>query len=180
MFRKILSTTAAISFLASVATATQAQDMPSLPGGATSVSESHGDWTVGCGLQTDADTTIKVCNLVQEQLDSRTRQRVLAVEVRPGKDTAKVVFILPFGLDLQKGLTVQVDDHTPSGTRQFRTCLPAGCVLEMKIDADLLTELGKGNQLKLHVMADGGKDAGLAISLKGFQAAYNRTLELEK
>ena len=180
MFKKFISTTASIALLATAATVTQAQDMPSLPGGATSLSESHGDWTVGCGLQSDGDKTVKVCSLVQEQLDSRTRQRVLAVELRPGKDAAKAVFLLPFGLDLQKGTTAQVDDQKAGGVHQFRTCLPAGCVLEMEIAADLLAKLGKGNQLKLNAVADGGKDAQFAISLKGFQAAYNRTAELAK
>lgn len=180
MFKHIISTTASIGLLASAATTTQAQDMPSLPGGATSLSESHGDWTVGCGLQSDGDKTVKVCNLVQEQLDSRTRQRVIAVELRPGKGAAKAVFLLPFGLDLQKGITAQVDDQAASGVHHFRTCLPAGCVLEMEIRTELLAELDKGTQLKLNAIADGGKDARFAISLKGFQAAYKRTAELTK
>lgn len=180
MFKQMIAAALSTTLLASVATVTQAQDMPSLPGGATSLSEGHGDWTVGCGLQNDGDKTVKVCNLVQEQLDSRTRQRILAVELRPGKEAAKAIFVLPFGLDLQKGLTAQVDDQAPSSVHHFRTCLPAGCVLEMDIDAALLATLGKGNQLKLNAVADGGKDTQFAVSLKGFQAAFKRTAELSK
>lgn len=157
-----------------------AQDASGLPGGATSLNEAHGDWTVGCALQIQGETTAKVCNLLQEQVDGKTRQRVVAIELRPAKAGAKATIVLPFGLDLQAGLSMQIDDGSTTATHTFRTCLPAGCLVEADLNDETLAALGKGSVLKLKTVADGGKETPFSISLKGFKAAYARTVDLAK
>ncbi len=57
--------------------------------------------------------------------------------------------ILPFGLLLEKGASVQVDDDAASAqTLKFRTCLPLGCVVPVSFDAAILAKLKKGTVLK--------------------------------
>jgi invasion protein IalB len=156
---------------------------PTLPGGASSVREAHEDWAVTCQMQAkDEKSSVKVCSFMQEQLDARTRQRVLAVELVPGKaaGVTKATFVLPFGLDLQKDITMQIDDGATIATQRVRTCLPAGCVLDVDLTSATLASLGKGKLLKVNAVADGGKATPFSISLKGFQSAYSRTVELAK
>ncbi|TPK96485.1 hypothetical protein FJ938_27220 [Mesorhizobium sp. B2-4-14] len=78
-----------------------------LPGGATSLREGHGDWTVSCNLATQNGANVKVCALSQEQTDSQSRQRVLAMELRPAGETVQGMLVLPFGLALEKGVTLR-------------------------------------------------------------------------
>ena len=177
---KVAITLAGVLIATSHPAAIKAQGTPStLPGGATSLREAHGDWTVGCSLQGQPAT--KVCSLGQEQTDGRTNQRVLAIELRAiSKDAARATVVLPFGLDLQKGMTLQVDDAKAAGPWPIRTCLPIGCLADSEIDAATLAALGKGTSLKLNLTADGGKEMTFSVSLKGFAGAYARTLELAK
>jgi invasion protein IalB len=44
----------------------------------------------------------------------------------------------------------------------------------------MLAALRKGAQLKVKTVADGGKDAPFAISLKGFPNAFDRAAALAK
>lgn len=159
-------------------TVAQAQEGVSLPGGASSLRETHEDWAVGCTVQAGTAPT-KICSLSQEQVDGRTQQRVLAIEVRPSSaGAARVILILPFGLNLQKGITLQIDDAEVSAMKPFRTCLPADCLVDAEMDDATVMALRRGNALKVNTVADGGKEISFAISLKGFQGAFERAVEL--
>lgn len=73
--RKILLVAAAL-FLALPATA---QDVSaSLPGGAKSLSEEHGDWTVSCR----AEDGKKLCVMAQALADGQSGQQVLAASLQ--------------------------------------------------------------------------------------------------
>jgi invasion protein IalB len=153
---------------------------PSLPGGATSLRENHGDWVVTCSIQQQNGKSAKLCGLGQEQADQNSRQRVLAIELRPEGANATGILILPFGLALDQGASFQIDDGPASPVQKFRTCLPAGCLVPVNFDARTLAALRKGNQLKVKTVADGGKEAPFTISLKGFPGAFDRTTALQK
>ena len=157
-----------------------AQEAPSLPGGASSLRENHGDWIVTCRIDTQAGKSVKLCALAQEQADSRTRQRVLALELQPSTTGAQGTLVLPFGLALDAGVTLQVDDGTATPVQRFRTCLPAGCIVPITFDARGLALLRKGTALRIKATADGGKEAPFSISLKGFPSAFDRAGALAK
>jgi len=161
------------------AAAANAQDT-GLPGGASSLRESHGDWVVTCAIQNQAGRNVKLCAFSQEQTDNNSRQRVLAIELKPETTGVSGMLILPFGLALDQGASFQIDDG-PTGTPQkFRTCIPAGCLVPVSFDARTLAALRKGSQLKVKTIADGGKDTPFTISLKGFPNAFDRTAALAK
>lgn len=149
-----------------------------LPGGATSLREGHGDWTVSCNVTTQNGTAGKACSLSQEQADGQSRQRVLAVEFRPNGDVSEGTLVLPFGLALDQGITLQIDDGAALPPLRFRTCLPGGCIVDLNFDSEILAALRKGSTLKVKVVADGGKETNLALSLKGFPSALDRTTAL--
>jgi invasion protein IalB len=165
--------------LAAIAAAAPAaaQTSAGLPGGANSLQETFENWTVACVLQ-DA---VKRCALSQQQTDQQSHQRVLAIELNTfSADKADGVLVLPFGLALDSGVTLQVDDAPAGPTLRFRTCLPVGCVVPLSFDGKFVSTLRKGGALKVNAFADGGKDAAFTISLKGFPAALDRTTALAK
>ena len=163
------------TFLAAPAMAQQAV---TLPGGASSVTETHGDWTVRCTVR-QPDNRIG-CIVQQEQVDNQSRQRLLAVEMVPGNDGVLGTLILPFGLDLDKGITLAIDDGQPMQTLRFRTCLPQGCLVPLSFTPDILPALKSGAALKVATIADGGAATPFSVSLTGFSSALARALELTK
>jgi invasion protein IalB len=150
----------------------------SLPGGANALSETHGDWTVNC-TRTQAN---KLCSLSQQQLDSNSRQRLLAIELT-ATDPSKTqgTLALPFGLLLKPGATLQIDDGVPAAPLPFRTCLPGGCLVPLAIDEKTVALLRQGTVLKISATAaDSGQTVTFNISLKGFASALARTVELSR
>jgi invasion protein IalB len=141
-----------------------------LPGGASSLNETYKDWRVAC-VQQGAG---KLCTLSQVQV-RQDGQRVLAIELNaPSGNTASGTLVLPFGLALDPGVTLQIDEKPAMPPIRFRTCLPAGCLVDVVFDAPALAALRGGQALKVKTVADGGAAAPFAISLQGFGTALDR------
>jgi invasion protein IalB len=157
--------------------AAAAQGNPPLPGGATSLQEMHGDWRVACAQQNGR----KVCALSQQQTDKDTRQLLLAIELNaPAIDNAEGTLILPFGLALDRPVTLQIDEAAAGPPLRFRTCLPVGCLVGLAFDPATVALLRKGTTLTVRAIADGGQGAAFKISLNGFSGALDRVVALAK
>ncbi|KAB2763171.1 invasion associated locus B family protein [Brucella anthropi] len=169
--------------MAALAVASAFAADPSLPNGATSLREQYADWTVLCGINTDGDKKTKVCSMQQEQVrqvKNGPSQRVLAVELQPKDKGLEGVLVLPLGLKLDKGATLKIDEGKASDASPFRTCVFAGCIVDIKADDKMAASLGKGKAIAVKTVSDEGKDADFSISLNGFQNAMNRVNELMK
>jgi len=154
-----------------------AQNAGGLPGGASSLQETYDDWQVTCSTQ---DAAVH-CSMVQNQIDSQSRQRVLAVEINNvASDKASGLLLLPFGLALAQPVALQVDEGAPAAPIPFRTCLPAGCIVPIAFDGAMLGALKAGTALKIAATADGGNPANFSVSLKGFSKAIDRVAALAK
>lgn len=180
--RQALSDTDTRFEVAQAAAQSAPDQTSSLPGGASSLQESYEDWVVVCATQPgpDGQAPVKQCAMTQQQASQQGGQRVLAIELRPTDAGFEAALFLPFGLALDNGVTLQIDDGQPTGPYRFRTCLPAGCMVPMTFNPDYMTALQKGAALKLEATADGGADAPFTISLKGFGAAAARLSALAK
>jgi invasion protein IalB len=164
--------------LAALALPVAAQQAVTLPGGASAATETHGDWTVRCQVRQPEG---KIgCLVQQEQLDNQSHQRLLAVEMLPGADSVVGTLILPFGLDLDKGVSLAVDDGQPMSNLRFRTCLPQGCLVPLTFTPEILPALRSGGALKVAATADGGAPTPFTISLNGFSSALARAQELTR
>nr|WP_306423866.1 invasion associated locus B family protein [Brucella intermedia] len=152
-----------------------AQDAPALPGGASSLTETYGDWRVACQLVEEA----KHCVMSQQQL-RQDGQRVVTIELQTGPDAALVgTLVLPFGLQLDAGATLQVDEQPAMAPLSFHTCLPAGCIIRVRFDSETVTGLRAGTKLQAATRtADTGTEFSIAISLSGFTAALDRLTAL--
>jgi invasion protein IalB len=157
-----------------------ANDAGALPGGATTLRETHGDWAVSCVSAPQNGAPGKVCTFSQEQANGQSRQRVLAVELRPTGSSAEGTLVLPFGLALEQGAQLQIDEGQVQAPLRFRTCVPAGCLVNLSFDDKALEALRKGSSLKIRVAAEGGREVTLAVSLRGFAGALDRTKALAR
>ncbi|RUX46628.1 Invasion associated locus B family protein [Mesorhizobium sp. M4A.F.Ca.ET.020.02.1.1] len=149
---------------------------PQLPGGASALSETHGDWVVNCQVNGAA----RACSLSHQQFSKQTNQRLLAIELstKTGEDAAGTL-ALPFGLALAKGITLEIDDKKLEGILQFNTCQAVGCLGPVAFDADTTPLLQNGTSLKVNaVAADTAQPISFSISLNGFGGALARTAEL--
>lgn len=147
-----------------------------LPGGASSLNETYQDWTVAC-VQ---NGTAKQCVLSQVQTQ-QNGQPMLAVELgAPTSNTVSGMLLLPFGLALDAGASFQIDEKPALQPVHFRTCIPAGCLVNVSFDAATIVALRAGAILKVKVMADGGAAAPFSISLQGFGIALDRVAELAR
>src|SRR5262245_65857169 len=100
-----------------------------LPGGASSLQETYQDWSLAC----QGGESV-VCAVSQEQTQ-QNGQRVLAIELRRSKGGALAGNLaLPFGLLLDAGATLQIDDGAAFEPLRFETCLPSGCLVPLAFD----------------------------------------------
>lgn len=148
--------------------------LTTFPEGATTVKESYSDWQVSCTVRDQ----LKHCSMIQQQTNSKSRQRVLAIELQMDGDGMRGALVLPFGMALENGVALQVDEGPIGNPLRFRTCVPTGCLVPLTFDAALMTALGTGAVLKVNAVADGDKAIAFNISLKGFSAAHNRIEKL--
>jgi invasion protein IalB len=153
-----------------------AQSAPLLPGGASSLRETHQDWQVLCAVR---DKT-KYCTLSQQQTKQGTNQLVLTIELVPGANNVlNGMLLMPFGLLLSNGITLQIDDKPPGKPIPFRTCLPNGCVVPLSFDKSTVDTQRAASNLKIAASAsDTNETVRFTVSLKGFGPAIDRTREV--
>jgi len=147
-----------------------------LPGGASSINESHGDWTVSCTMKA-AD---KDCVLTQALADSQSGQRVLALELAMSESNeAQGMLLAPFGLRLGEGIKFGLDGKDLGTPQPFFTCIATGCLVPVQFDVAALAVLKAGSKLEVTATsAEDGAPVKLSLSLTGFTAAVERTMEL--
>ncbi|XSG82266.1 MAG: invasion associated locus B family protein [Methyloligella sp. ZOD6] len=148
----------------------------SLPGGASSLTETHGDWTVRCTVEAEG----KRCAFSQSLGNKQTGQRLLSMELGPVEGGVEGVILAPFGLRLATGLTLKLNDQEQLGEPiGFTTCVEAGCVAPVKFDDATVSKLAKGETMTVNAEnGSNGEPVVLTISLKGFEAARKRSAEI--
>lgn len=173
LFRRaaVVTLASVLALPAAAQTATTA-----FPGGASALSETHGDWTLVCGLEEDA----RVCVLTQSLASGSSGQRVLTVELEPAAEGAIAgSLMLPFGLLLADGVRTQVDAVTIGDTIAFSACYDNGCLADFTLDAPAADLLRRGGSLRLlATVADSGENVTLTVSLAGVSSALDRARAL--
>lgn len=176
----ILRAIATISLLLTIGSTTTAWSAASLPGGASSLTETYGSWTVTCLVQKQTENQKVLCSISQQQVDDK-RQRALAIELSPAeKNSATGAIVLPFGLKLSAGAALQIDENPADKPIAYTTCLPGGCIIPVNFDSAKADALGKGQNLSVLAQAVDGNAIKLNVPLEGLAAALKRTRELIK
>ncbi len=164
----------AVAITAAVSSATTSA--LALPGGANSLRETHGEWTVSCVRQKAATR----CAMSQMQADPKTRKRVLTMELQLKEGgNATGVLLMPFGLALKPGVELRVDNQQTGMPFAYSTCLPAGCVVPLSADPALLSALKAGSKLNIKAVANAdNQPLAFVLPLNGFSASLERLTEL--
>jgi invasion protein IalB len=153
----------------------QAPQGEGAPAEETITEEQFKDWTVRCGRRTGQGP--QVCEMQQQQVDEEDRV-VMAVAVGqvPGTSDLGLLVILPLGILLPAGVTLQIDGGAEVPLQVDR-CERQGCRIEMLLEPDLLNRLKAGSQATVFFEAVDPKGErqrlGVPISLLGFTAALN-------
>lgn len=155
-----------------------ASSVATLPNGASSINEGYGDWTVDCRI---VDRQ-KQCALSQAQGNKETGQRVYAIELRPpanGKTEGTI--LMPFGLNLDAGAILKLDDKDLGQGLRFSTCVPQGCLLPVSfptVATDAMRKAGKLTAASLN--RSSGEAVTFNVSLNGFGTALDRLVQLAR
>jgi invasion protein IalB len=155
-----------------------AQQAAALPNGALSINETYGDWIVDCRV---ADGQ-KQCVLLQVQGNSQTRQRVFEIQLHASKDgKTEGTILMPFGLKLENGAVLTLDDKDIGQPLRFSTCTPQGCLLPVSFAPATVDSMKKAKALGVASLNLGNGDVvAFKVSLEGFAAASARIAELGK
>ncbi|SFB87565.1 Invasion protein IalB, involved in pathogenesis [Bosea sp. CRIB-10] len=147
-----------------------------LPNGASAVNEVYGDWTVDCRINDGQ----KLCLLSQSQGDSRTNQRVFAIELRAPKDgRAEGTILMPFWLKLENGAVLKLDDRDLGQGLRFSTCTPSGCLLPVSFPTVATDAMKNGKTLTAAALNLSNNDVvSFNIALNGFGPALDRLVQL--
>lgn len=149
-----------------------------LPNGASSINETYGDWTVNCRI-TDGQ---KQCLLVQTQRSSQSGQRTYAIELQPpanGKTEGTI--LMPFGLNLDAGAILKLDDKDLGKGLRFSTCGPQGCLLPVSFPTAATDAMRKASKLTVASLnLSSGEAVTFNVSLNGFADALDRLVQLAR
>ena len=148
-----------------------------LPGGASSLTESHGDWTVSCQAVSQDGKEATACVMVQQKINEQ-RQRAVAIELQSGADTLTGIVVLPFGVAVAAPVTLQVSGDQIGEDFAFSTCLATGCITPVRFAAEEIGQLEEGLELQVGAQGVNGRALALSLSLRGFTSAYARVKEL--
>jgi invasion protein IalB len=146
-----------------------------LPHGASQLSETYGDWTLVCTAGANA------CTLSQT-LVNKEGQRAFLIELRVAKDGASEgTIVMPFGLKLEAGVLLKLDDHELGQGLRFSTCVAQGCVLPVNFPVAGMKAIRQGKTLAVSAANIGdGQLITFGVSLNGFAVAVDRAAQLAK
>jgi len=156
-----------------------------LPGGATTLRETYDQWVLNCGIgpangAAEATPTV-ACSLSQQLIEQSTKRRAVALGLTPTENGGvKGTLIMPFGLALAKGVTLQIDEGQATQPISFRTCTPQGCLIPIEWPDQTVNGLKTAGALKVSATGDNGQPVNFTLSLKGFASGFDRAVELQK
>ena len=133
------------------------------------------DWTVRCGRHSEQGP--QACEMQQQQVDQENRTiMTVAVGQVPGTSDLGLLVMLPLGILLPAGVTLQIDGGAEVPLQVDR-CERQGCRIEMLLEPDLLDRLKAGSKATVFFEAmnpQGDRQRlGVPVSLLGFTAALN-------
>jgi invasion protein IalB len=146
------------------------------PTGASTVSESYGDWTMTCTRPNETVT----CIVAQSQGDSQTGRRKFAVELQsPAGGRSEGLVLMPFGLSIEAGVTFKLDEQTLGKGAPYSMCGVDGCFVPISFPTLALDGMRTAKKLFVTGQKASGSDpATIEVPLTGFPQALDRAAAL--
>lgn len=127
-------------------------------------------WTVNCAEENGQ----KLCAMSQSLNLQNQSGLLLRMELQRGQqDEASGIIVVPFGLDIGKGISLSIDGG-PRWNLPMRTCQNFGCVVPVTVGPEMVEQLKKSGAIQITLYTlDGGKTLEVPVSLAGFTAAFD-------
>jgi invasion protein IalB len=132
------------------------------------------DWGFRCSGEGEVDS----CEIFQTLVVSEGQQRLLhmAIGYVQGVERPIGVMVVPLGVALPPGLTIQIDDGEQQ-TFEFERCDQAGCRVELLMGSDLIEGMRAGGTMNVTVVDASRQGIQIPVSLSGFTAAMTALQE---
>jgi invasion protein IalB len=131
----------------------------------------HDAWQVRC--DTPAGAQGEQCVLMQfVTAEDRENVGLTVIVLKTADQKARIMRILaPLGVLLPSGLGLKIDE-ADIGRAGFVRCLPNGCVAEVILEDQLLTQLQNGKTATFIIFQTPEEGIGIPISLAGFTPGF--------
>ena len=146
------------------------------PEGRSGMSETFGRWVVTCG----SDNVKKFCTVMQAKDDTRTGQRVFAIELRTSKSgSAEGTILMPLGLKLENGVVLRLDDKDVAQGLHFSTCMAQGCLVPVTFPSASIDAMSHATALTVGALSiNNDQSVTFSVVLDGFAAALTRAAQI--
>jgi invasion protein IalB len=131
------------------------------------VKNTYGDWQMRC--ETPAGATAEQCALVQNVVaEDRPNITLVIIVLKTADGKSRLLRVVaPLGILLPSGLGLKID-QTDIGRAGFVRCLATGCVAEVVMEDNLLTQMRGGQAATFIVFQTPEEGIGIPVSLNGF------------
>lgn len=146
------------------------------PVGASSISESYGDWTMSCIRPTDKAQ----CVVVQSQGDSKTGRRRFGIELQAPRDgRSEGTVLMPFGLAIEPGVAFKLDEQALGKGAPYISCSGEGCLVAISFPTLAIDGMRTAKALTVTGQKSGASEpAVITVPLEGFPQAIARAAAL--
>jgi len=133
----------------------------------------YGDWQIRC--ETPPGAQGEQCALMQSvTAEDRPNVGLTVIVLKTADQKARVMRVVaPLGVMLPSGLGLKIDDKDV-GRAGFVKCLPNGCIAEVVMDDNLITQLRNGHTSTFIIFQSPEEGIGFPMSLKGFGDGYDK------
>jgi len=136
------------------------------------VRDTYGAWDIRCVegvgcVMSQAGKGTEGNNVIEVRI-----RKLAGAKAQDGANIpAAIQVATPLGVLLSAGVRIQIGSGEVR-TAPYELCGPAGCVVRQPMSDKFLTELKKGSNAKVTIVAAPDRKIELAISLKGFTKAF--------
>jgi invasion protein IalB len=131
----------------------------------------YSPWVKLCGRNSSKQTCVTV-------KDGRQKNGQLLISVAAIEQDSRTMLRirLPYGTDVSQSVRIAVD-QTQVGSAPFTTCLPVsivptGCIADIELTAEFLSQLADGDKLLLSAVQKDGSSLELTLSLSDFLKTF--------
>ncbi len=146
------------------------------PAGADTVSETYGEWTTNCA-RAEGKTS---CLVTQSQGDRQSGRRQFVIELRtPQEGRAEGLILMPFGLNIETGVTFKLDESVLGKGAPYTTCTSEGCLVPISFPTLATDAMKTAKALVVNAQkANSTESVTITLPLGGFNAAFARAAAL--
>ncbi len=133
----------------------------------------HGDWQIRC--ETPPGAQSEQCALMQSvTAEDRPNVGLTVIVLKTSDQKSRLMRVVaPLGVLIPSGLGLKIDNNDV-GRAGFVRCLPNGCVAEVVMDDNLITQLRNGQTSTFIIFQTPEEGIGFPMSLKGFGEGYDQ------